>query len=115
MSLQVTLSGTEISDTFAPTTSQECVRKETGALLKTLLQRIVKNPDDVLVTCMTGERTTVFNIAVHLDDYRYLLGKKGTTINSLRVVLRAIMARHQIRVVLEAPHTPHMGSSQSDY
>lgn len=115
MTLKVQLPGTEICDTLTSSYSQEDIRQDTGALIKTILSRIVRNPNDVVVSFLIGDRTTVYQVAVHKDDYGYLLGKRGTTINSLRALVRAMLARHQIRAVLEAPHTPYSGDLVDDY
>ncbi|QDK38754.1 KH domain-containing protein [Bdellovibrio sp. NC01] len=115
MSSRVHLPGTEISNTFISSHSQEDIRKDIGSLLKTILQRIVRNPNDVMVTYLIGDRTTVYSVAVHLDDYGYLLGRKGATINSLRSIARAMLARHEIRAVVDAPHTPFNGNQDDSY
>lgn len=118
MSSNSPLSGKQIEGFFVPAQSGSPasenleLREEIGALLKSILQRIVKNPDDVQISYFEGEKTTVYNIAVHPGDYGFLLGKSGTTINSLRAIIRAMMARHQIRVVLEAPNTPRPVSAE---
>lgn len=114
MSSESALSGTVINGRFLHSAGGTNIREETGALLKSILQRLVAHPNDVQVSYFQGERTTVYNINVHVADYGYLLGKKGTTINSLRTVIRAMMARQQIRVVLEAPNAPRPQGFQND-
>jgi predicted RNA-binding protein YlqC (UPF0109 family) len=64
-------------------------KENVASLLEFIVKRLVDNPEDVQVTEVQGERTTVLEIRVNDEDMGKVIGKKGRIIKSLRVVVRA--------------------------
>lgn len=73
--------------------------------LKTLVEHMAKalvdHPDDVAVTEVDGEQTTVFELKVNKDDLGKIIGKEGKTARSLRTIISAASAKLKKRSVLE--------------
>jgi predicted RNA-binding protein YlqC (UPF0109 family) len=73
--------------------------------LKTLIEEIarslVDSPDDVQVTEVQGEQTTVLELRVAGDDLGKVIGKQGRTARAMRTLLAAAGTKHQKRAVLE--------------
>ena len=77
---------------------------ETSSLkeLVTLMAKfLVDNPDEVEVTEVEGEQTTVLGLSVAKDDLGKIIGKKGRTAQSLRTILNAASTKLQKRTVLD--------------
>jgi len=66
-----------------------------------IAKNLVDNPDDVKVTEVTGERTTVYELRVGTSDLGKVIGKKGQTAKSIRTLLGAASAKLGKRAVLE--------------
>lgn len=73
--------------------------------LKTLVEMMAKalvdHPDQVLVSEVEGEQTTVFELKVGKEDLGKIIGKEGRTARSLRTILGAASAKLKKRSVLE--------------
>ena len=73
--------------------------------MKEFIEYIVKNlvdkPDEVLVTEITGERTTVCELKVGEGDLGKVIGKHGQTARSIRMLVAAASAKLGKRTVLE--------------
>jgi len=73
--------------------------------MKDLIERIacalVDKPEDVLVTAITGNQSTVLELKVAKEDLGKIIGKKGRTARSLRTIIGAASAKDRKRVVLE--------------
>lgn len=70
-------------------------------LIKYVAQSLVDNPDDVFVSEINGNNTTVFELSVGKDDLGKVIGKKGRTAQALRTLLNAASAKYNRRMVLE--------------
>ena len=66
-----------------------------------IAKHLVDNPDDVSVTEVEGERTTVYELKVRTEDLGKVIGKKGQTAKSIRTLLGAASAKLGKRAVLE--------------
>jgi len=66
-----------------------------------IVKNLVDNPDDVSVTAVEGERTTVYELRVGTSDLGKVIGKKGQTAKSIRTLLGAASAKLGKRAVLE--------------
>ena len=66
-----------------------------------IAKNLVDNPDDVKVTEVEGERTTVYELRVGTSDLGKVIGKKGQTAKSIRTLLGAASAKLGKRAVLE--------------
>jgi len=66
-----------------------------------MAQSLVDLPDQVEVTEMVGEQTTVFELKVAKEDLGKIIGKQGRTARSLRTILNAASTKLRKRSVLE--------------
>lgn len=56
--------------------------------LKYLVENIVEHVQDVKIEKKDDELWTLLTLQVHQDDMGIIIGKKGTTVNALRSILR---------------------------
>ena len=70
-------------------------------LVKYVAQALVDNPDDVVVTEIEGEQTSVLELRVAKEDLGKIIGKHGRTAQSIRTILSAASAKHKKRAVHE--------------
>ena len=70
-------------------------------LLELIAKALVDQPDDVLVTEIEGEQTTVLELKVAREDLGKVIGKQGRTARSIRTILAAAGMKLRKRVVLE--------------
>lgn len=66
-----------------------------------MAQSLVDYPDQVEVTEMAGEQTTVYELKVAKEDLGKIIGKQGRTARSLRTILTAASTKLKKRSVLE--------------
>ena len=71
------------------------------ALIELIVKELVDNPDEVRVTEVQGEKTTVYELRVGQGDLGKVIGKKGNTARSIRTLLTAASAKKGKRAVLE--------------
>jgi uncharacterized protein len=76
-----------------------------GGELKELIEYVSKSlvdmPDDVKVTEIVGEQTTVIELKVDKSDLGKVIGKQGRTARALRTILNAASTKLKKRSVLE--------------
>jgi predicted RNA-binding protein YlqC (UPF0109 family) len=70
-------------------------------LVKYLAQALVDSPDEVSVSEIEGEQTSVIELRVAKDDLGKIIGKHGRTAQSIRTILSAASAKNRKRAVLE--------------
>jgi predicted RNA-binding protein YlqC (UPF0109 family) len=70
-------------------------------LLELIAKALVDQPEEVLVTEIEGEQTTVLELKVAPDDLGKVIGKQGRTARSIRTILAAAGMKLRKRVVLE--------------
>lgn len=70
-------------------------------LIKYIAQSLVDNPDDVVVTEVEGEKTSVIELKVAKEDLGKIIGKQGRTARAVRTILSAASAKVNKRSVLE--------------
>ena len=70
-------------------------------LVKYIAQALVDNPDDVIVSEVEGEQTSVIELRVAKEDLGKIIGKHGRTAQSIRTILSAASAKNKKRAVLE--------------
>jgi len=66
-----------------------------------IAKELVDNPDQVNVTEVDGERTTVIELRVAKEDLGKVIGKEGRIAKAMRVLISASTAREEKRCVLE--------------
>ena len=70
-------------------------------LIKYIAKSLVDNPDDVEVTEIAGEKTSVIELKVAKEDLGKVIGKQGRTARAVRTILSAASAKVNKRSVLE--------------
>ena len=70
-------------------------------LIREIAQALVDQPDEVTVTEIEGNQTTVLELKVAKTDLGKVIGKQGRTARALRTILNATSAKHKKRTVLE--------------
>ncbi len=66
-----------------------------------MAKSIVDNPEQVQVTEVAGEKTTVIELRVASEDLGKVIGKQGRTAKAIRSILSAAAAKTRKRAVLE--------------
>lgn len=70
-------------------------------LIKMIAQALVDNPEQVQVSEVLGERTSVIELRVAKEDLGKIIGKQGRTARSIRTILSAASTKLRRRAVLE--------------
>ncbi len=70
-------------------------------MIKHVAQYLVDSPDEISVSEIVGNNTTVFELSVGKDDLGKIIGKQGRTAQALRTLLSAVSAKQRKRAVLE--------------
>ena len=71
------------------------------SLVDFMVKSLVDIPDQVNVSAVEGEQTTVIELRVAKDDLGKVIGKQGRTAQSLRPILNAASTKMKMRSVLE--------------
>jgi len=70
-------------------------------LIDYIAKALVDNPDQVAVSEVKGNRTSVLELKVAKEDLGKVIGKQGRTARAMRTILSAASAKLQKRSVLE--------------
>ncbi len=70
-------------------------------LILVIAKALVDEPEDVVLTEIRGEVTTVFELRVAKEDLGKIIGKQGKTARAIRTILNATATKLKKRVVLE--------------
>ena len=70
-------------------------------LVETICKSLVDNPDEVGVTQIDGEQTTILELRVHQSDLGKVIGKQGRTARAVRTILAAAGMKQRRRFNLE--------------
>ena len=70
-------------------------------LLEMIARALVDQPEEVEVTEVEGEQTTVLELKVARDDLGKVIGKQGRTARSIRTILASAGMKQKKRVVFE--------------
>jgi predicted RNA-binding protein YlqC (UPF0109 family) len=70
-------------------------------LLEVMIRALVDIPDQVKISEIVGEQTTVFELVVAKEDLGKVIGKQGKTAKALRTILTAASTKLRKRSVLE--------------
>ena len=71
------------------------------AFLEYVVKGLVEYPDEVTVTPLEREGTTVYELRLNPQDVGKVIGRQGMTINAIRSLLLAGSARKGLRCTLE--------------
>ncbi len=70
-------------------------------LIEHIVKAIVDAPEEVQVTEIAGEKTTVIELRVSQPDLGKVIGKQGRTARAMRTLISAAATRDNKRAVLE--------------
>ena len=70
-------------------------------LIDEIARALVDSPDEVEVSEVQGEQTTVIELKVAKDDIGKVIGKQGRTARAMRTILGAASTKLGKRTVLE--------------
>lgn len=70
-------------------------------LVEMIARALVDNPDQVVVTEVEGEQTTVLELRVAQSDLGKVIGKQGRTARAIRTLLGACGMKLRKRFMLE--------------
>src|SRR2546425_11665746 len=71
------------------------------AFLEYVVKGLVQYPEDVTITPVEREGTTVYELRLHPQDVGKVIGRQGMTINAIRSLLLAGSAKKGLRCTLE--------------
>ena len=71
------------------------------SLVEYMGKSIVDVPDEVRVSEISGDQSTVFELKVDKSDLGKVIGKQGRTARALRTILNAASLKSKKRTVLE--------------
>ena len=69
--------------------------------LEYVVKGLVQHPDEVTVTPVEREGTTVYELRLNPQDVGKVIGRQGLTINAIRSLLLAGSAKQGLRCSLE--------------
>ena len=70
-------------------------------LITYIAQSLVDRPEDVLVSEVEGNQTTVLELKVAKEDLGKVIGKQGRPAQAMRTILSAVSSKVKKRTVLE--------------
>jgi predicted RNA-binding protein YlqC (UPF0109 family) len=70
-------------------------------LISYIAQALVDHPEEVQVTEVEGDQTSVLELKVAKEDLGKVIGKQGRTARAMRTILGAASAKLRKRTVLE--------------
>lgn len=70
-------------------------------LIAYIARALVDNPDEVSVSEVEGNQTSVLELKVAKEDLGKVIGKQGRTARAMRTILSAASAKVKKRTVLE--------------
>lgn len=70
-------------------------------LIEFIAKALVDNPDQVKVSEIEGEQTSVLELKVAKEDLGKVIGKQGRTARAMRTILAASSTKNRKRAVLE--------------
>lgn len=70
-------------------------------LVEVIAKALVDKPEEVLVTEIEGEQTTVLELKVAKDDIGKIIGKQGRMAHAIRTIVGASSMKLRKRVMLE--------------
>lgn len=69
--------------------------------IENIVKALVDHPEEVSVSEVDGERTTVYELRVGPGDLGKVIGKKGKTASAIRTLISAASAKKGKRAMLE--------------
>ena len=66
-----------------------------------IVRELVDSPDEVKMTTLEGEKTSIVELRCNQKDIGKIIGKSGKTIMAMRVLASSVAARNNRRAVVE--------------
>ena len=79
------------------------------AFLEYVVKGLVHHADDVKVTPVERDGTTIYELRLNPEDVGKVIGRQGMTINAIRALLLAGSAKQGLRCSLEIVEDKHPG------
>ena len=70
-------------------------------IVRVIANALVDKPEDVSVSEVKGESTTIVKLQVAPSDIGKIIGKQGKTVDAIRTIVTAVSARTNKRTVIE--------------
>ena len=70
-------------------------------ILKTIIENLVDNKDQVEVTRVDDERGTLLKVKVASEDMGKVIGKQGRIAKAIRTVMKAIKEQTKVGIIFE--------------
>jgi predicted RNA-binding protein YlqC (UPF0109 family) len=70
-------------------------------LVEFIVKKLVDKPEQVNVSEVTGEQSTIIELRVAPEDLGKVIGKEGRTARSIRTLVHAAASKDHKRAVLE--------------
>ena len=67
-------------------------------ILKTIIENLVDNKDQVQITRIDDEKGTLLKVKVSSEDMGNVIGKQGRTAKAIRTVMKSITAKQHKKV-----------------
>ncbi len=83
-------------------------------LVKYLARAIVDKPEEVMVTEVEGEKTSIIKLRVAKEDFGLIIGKRGRNAEAIRTILRAAAAKLGKKPTLEIVEEDRREDRQED-
>ena len=80
---------------------EERITKKNKELIEYIAKSLVDHPEEVQVSEVEGEQTTVLELKVAKEDLGKVIGKQGRTARAMRTILSAASIKCKKRTVLE--------------
>ncbi len=79
-----------------------------------VIKSLVEHPDDVVVERMIDEKGVLLTLTVNPDDLGRVIGKRGSTAQSVRMLLRALGTKNDARYNLKIVNNDGFTGARSD-
>ena len=70
-------------------------------LVHNIVQALVDHPDQIEISVINGDLTSVIELIVNREDIGRVIGRHGRTVQAIRTILTAASAKSRKRVLLE--------------
>lgn len=70
-------------------------------LVSYIVKNFVEKPECLEITSERAENLTIIKIKADKDDLGRIIGKNGKIINSIRIVLRALVSRSGEKIIIK--------------
>ena len=71
------------------------------AFLKTVIEALTEDHNQIAITEVAGQKSTIYEIRLSKPDFGKIIGKNGKTISAIRAIAGAVAARDGRRVTVE--------------